>query len=86
MVSKGRRSVFVVCRRGNDSQIAVDILKSLLASTSTAFDVGGSDEEGSASDGKKLERDPIESNCGIRDITGGLHAWTKRIDPNFPVY
>ena len=85
MVSKGQRSVFVVCRRGNDSQIAVDILKSLLASMKTDFD-GRRDEGASGGDGMTLEADTIESISGIRDITGGLHAWTRRIDPNFPVY
>jgi adenylyltransferase and sulfurtransferase len=47
--------VYVVCRRGNDSQIAVRYLQ------------------------EKLD---IKS----KDIIGGLHAWTKEIDENFPIY
>lgn len=48
--------IFVVCRRGNDSQKAVIQLKERLK---------GSD---------------------IRDVIGGLHAWTKEIDSDFPIY
>jgi adenylyltransferase/sulfurtransferase len=48
--------VFVVCRRGNDSQIAAQHLQKLVP-------------------GKT-----------IKDIIGGLHAYTKQIDPNFPIY
>lgn len=48
--------IFVVCRRGNDSQKAVRHLKGLL---------------------KGIE---------IKDVIGGLHAWTKEIDSEFPIY
>uniref|UniRef100_A0A336M9W7 Adenylyltransferase and sulfurtransferase MOCS3 homolog n=1 Tax=Culicoides sonorensis TaxID=179676 RepID=A0A336M9W7_CULSO len=48
--------IFVVCRRGNDSQLAVQRLK-------TIFD-----------------------KMSFKDIVGGLHAWTKNIDSNFPMY
>ena len=47
--------VFVVCRRGNDSQLAVRHLQS------------------------RLTTHP-------KDLIGGLHAWTKQVDPNFPKY
>ncbi|XP_022333383.2 adenylyltransferase and sulfurtransferase MOCS3-like [Crassostrea virginica] len=50
--------VYVVCRRGNDSQIAVQKLKNHFKSDSIQF----------------------------KDITGGLHAWAKHVDTNFPVY
>ena len=50
--------VYVVCRRGNDSQVAVQKLKNHFKSDSIQF----------------------------KDITGGLHAWAKHIDTNFPVY
>ncbi|XP_062584321.1 adenylyltransferase and sulfurtransferase MOCS3-like isoform X2 [Saccostrea cucullata] len=50
--------VYVVCRRGNDSQIAVQKLKNHFKSDSIHF----------------------------KDITGGLYAWAKHIDTNFPVY
>lgn len=48
--------VYVVCRRGNDSQRVVRYLK-------TNFDI--------------LE---------CQDLVGGLHAWAKYVDQNFPVY
>jgi len=50
----------VVCRRGNDSQLAVDILNKHI---------------GNESDVK----------C-IKDVIGGLQAWTNTIDSSFPSY
>lgn len=47
--------VFVVCRRGNDSQLAVRHLAEKL-------------------------------NLKSRDLIGGLHAWARLVDNNFPVY
>lgn len=48
--------VFVVCRRGNDSQKAV------------------------------IEIEKQLKGVIIKDIVGGLHAWAREIDPDFPVY
>jgi adenylyltransferase/sulfurtransferase len=54
--------VFVVCRRGNDSQLAVKLLC----------------EHGKAKGrGEKVV---------IRDIIGGLVAWSETVDPLFPKY
>lgn len=50
--------VYVVCRRGNDSQIAVQKLKNHIKSDTIKF----------------------------KDISGGLYAWAKHIDTEFPVY
>ncbi|XP_033646531.1 adenylyltransferase and sulfurtransferase MOCS3-like isoform X1 [Asterias rubens] len=50
--------VFVVCKQGNDSQIAVKTLREKLASIPAV----------------------------IKDIRGGLSAWTTHIDPDFPKY
>lgn len=49
-------SVVVVCRRGNDSQLAVQLLQE------------------------------VDPSLNVRDIRGGLHAWARDIDPDFPVY
>lgn len=49
-------SVIIVCRRGNDSQLAVNLL---------------------------LEVDP---DLNVKDIRGGLHAWARDVDLDFPVY
>ena len=65
--------IFVVCRRGNDSQIAVSMLKSLVQNRHT--DSGG---EGDSSSPFRVSE--------LRDIAGGLHAWARRIDSTFPVY
>ena len=50
------QDIYVICRRGNDSQIATKLLRTLLP------------------------------GINIRDVIGGLHAWTKYIDSNFPRY
>ncbi|KAJ8754892.1 hypothetical protein K2173_015404 [Erythroxylum novogranatense] len=48
-------NLYVVCRRGNDSQRAVQILHS-------------------------------KGFTSARDITGGLEAWARDVDPKFPTY
>jgi adenylyltransferase/sulfurtransferase len=48
--------IMVLCRLGNDSQIAAEALREL----NPLFDV--------------------------RDVVGGLRAWAKHVDPQFPVY
>lgn len=54
-------SVYVVCRRGNDSQLAVQLLR----------------EHGKVKGHREV---------AIRDIAGGLVAWTDSVDPLFPKY
>lgn len=49
--------VYVVCRLGNDSQIAVDALRGVAGKATV-----------------------------VKDVIGGLRAWSKHVDPNFPVY
>jgi adenylyltransferase/sulfurtransferase len=49
---------YVVCRLGNDSQIAADALRG--ARPDPAF--------------------------VIKDLVGGLTAWSRDVDPGFPVY
>lgn len=48
--------VFVVCRLGNDSQIAAQALREVVPT------------------------------LDIRDIIGGLQAWSRDVDPEFPIY
>ena len=48
--------IYVVCRLGNDSQIAAASL-----------------------------RDITESMV-IKDLTGGIRAWSEQVDPTFPIY
>jgi rhodanese-related sulfurtransferase len=49
---------YVVCRLGNDSQIAADALRS-------------------------ARPDP---GFVVKDLVGGLRAWSREVDPEFPVY
>ncbi|XP_025152981.1 adenylyltransferase and sulfurtransferase MOCS3 isoform X1 [Harpegnathos saltator] len=51
-------NLYLLCRRGNDSQKAVQCLKKTFT----------------------------ENTLNIRDIIGGIHAWSNEIDPNFPKY
>ncbi|OSC98554.1 hypothetical protein PYCCODRAFT_1439250 [Trametes coccinea BRFM310] len=53
---KGEADIYVVCRLGNDSQLAVDALRE-------AGRVGV-----------------------VKDLVGGLRAWAKEVDSNFPIY
>ena len=54
---KETSEIVIICRRGNDSQKAVNSLKS-----------------------------KISANLVIKDIIGGLYAWSDQIDSNFPKY
>lgn len=50
--------VYLMCRRGNDSQRAAKLLQVSLKSEAKR----------------------------IKDIVGGIHAWSRTIDPSFPIY
>jgi len=58
--------VICVCRRGNDSQIAVNKMKVILDQLQ--------------GQGK------IEGQLEVKDILGGLTAWSKNVDAEFPTY
>ncbi|KAH9972728.1 hypothetical protein BGW80DRAFT_1474576 [Lactifluus volemus] len=49
---------YVVCRLGNDSQIAAEALRDAQPNTA----------------------------CVIKDLVGGLRAWSRDVDPEFPLY
>jgi len=74
--------VYVLCKQGNDSQKAVQLLreqfctKGLLSCENTA----------PQTDSKQVI--PAKRTCDIvfKDIVGGLYAWAKHIDKDFPVY
>ena len=54
-----KKPVYLLCRRGNDSQLAVAYLRKIFK----------------------------ENNLPEpKDVVGGLHAWTKNVDPEFPIY
>jgi adenylyltransferase/sulfurtransferase len=53
-----KREIYVVCRLGNDSQIAASSLREARKGEETV----------------------------VKDVIGGLRAWTRHVDPTFPVY
>uniref|UniRef100_A0A3Q1C4H9 Adenylyltransferase and sulfurtransferase MOCS3 n=1 Tax=Amphiprion ocellaris TaxID=80972 RepID=A0A3Q1C4H9_AMPOC len=57
---KQQMAVYVICKQGNDSQKAVQVLE-------------------------KMSGSEVDS-IAVKDISGGLMAWVKRIDPTFPQY
>jgi len=48
--------LYIVCRLGNDSQIAAESLRR------------------------------SSDNLIVKDVIGGLRAWSSQVDPEFPVY
>uniref|UniRef100_A0AAQ5ZZT8 Adenylyltransferase and sulfurtransferase MOCS3 n=1 Tax=Amphiprion ocellaris TaxID=80972 RepID=A0AAQ5ZZT8_AMPOC len=60
MAGDCRPPVYVICKQGNDSQKAVQVLE-------------------------KMSGSEVDS-IAVKDISGGLMAWVKRIDPTFPQY
>lgn len=67
----GPLDVPVLCKRGNDSKMAVAALEQLVA-------VADRDEQERATSSRRQLR--------FVDITGGLTAWSKHVDPGFPMY
>jgi len=49
-------NTYIVCRLGNDSQIAADALRSL------------------------------DRRSVVKDLIGGLGAWARDVDNDFPIY
>ncbi len=56
-LAEGKEEVVFLCRRGNDSQRAVNKAKKIL-----------------------------DRRVKLADVAGGLHAWARDIDNDFPVY
>merc|ERR1719436_1827371 len=65
-----KKHIVLVCRRGNDSQVARELLKEHLWKTSQSSGITSI---------QKQDKDFL-----VCDIIGGLSAWSKRIDINFP--
>lgn len=59
--------IHVICRQGNDSQLAVQKMKEL--------GLAGNDND---NDGRRCRT--------IKDIKGGLMAWKRDVDPEWPEY
>jgi rhodanese-related sulfurtransferase len=70
---------FVVCRLGNDSQIAARALRNALKAKEDLV-VSNADED------KVLRGTALEDSHQIVDVIGGLRAWAQEVDPLFPIY
>ncbi|SJX62957.1 related to molybdenum cofactor biosynthetic protein [Sporisorium reilianum f. sp. reilianum] len=83
--------VLVVCKRGNDSQLAVSALlehqkllrDSVAQRAEASHPLQMADAEGGAKD---KERAKAISAVQVSDLIGGLRAFSRDKDPSFPVY
>lgn len=73
-------AVFVVCRRGNDSQRAVQKLMEMEAALQLREEAETTVEVGVPLT-KQLRRKKL-----FRDLTGGLTEWHRVVDEKFPIY
>ena len=62
--------VVLVCRRGNDSQIASRLLREKILDDSVKI-------SGICKSNRRFI---------IQDIIGGLYSWSRKIDSDFPIY
>ena len=70
--------IYIICKQGNDSQVAVRRLKTYLASRQSGEgEVGGPSGE---------VKEGVSWEDGIWDIKGGLVKWAWDVDPSFPEY
>lgn len=68
--------VFFVCRRGNDSQLAVSLLNKRMMTTMTTTTMGKTTTTGGGGGEERI----------LRDLIGGLMHWSRDVDKDFPVY
>ncbi|CUA76012.1 Adenylyltransferase and sulfurtransferase uba4 [Rhizoctonia solani] len=68
---------FVVCRLGNDSQVAARALRSIIQAKEGDSQAYLDEEPGSI-----LPVNPRQ----VVDIIGGLRAWAQEVDQSFPIY
>lgn len=72
----------VVCRRGNDSQLAVRRLQQIFESQWQNTD----SETEAAGGGHENGPSPYPGAVVVRDIIGGLDRWSQDVDSTFPQY
>lgn len=70
--------IYIVCKQGNDSQVAVRRLKTYLALRQS-----GGGEMGDPNGEVKVD---VPWEGGIWDIKGGLVKWARDVDTSFPEY
>lgn len=62
LVTNENTEIYLICRLGNDSQIAANSLR------------------------EYVQKNTAEKKFIIKDVIGGLRAWSRDVDPLFPVY
>lgn len=77
----------MVCRRGNDSQLAVRLLQQILEGQrkNAGNETKGGDRGGAGSGTAHSHAEDAVAN-NVRDIAGGLDRWSQEIDSTFPQY
>ncbi|XP_031564174.1 adenylyltransferase and sulfurtransferase MOCS3-like isoform X2 [Actinia tenebrosa] len=79
--------VFVVCKQGNDSQKAVKVLqKSIETQTPEETSPSTSITKDSNTQHTGHKKVDLNQKIKVKDIKGGLLAWAKQVDNDFPVY
>ena len=78
-------AVYVLCKQGNDSQKAVQLLidKGFCKNLNNLL---FNDDSSSVRDSTLDTSTGGKLNVTFKDIAGGLRAWAKHIDLDFPVY
>ena len=80
-------TVYVVCKQGNDSQKAVKWLRQYTHRQCASKEDGIAGSKSHKHDNRQDSIDPATNRAVVfRDIKGGLAAWSKQIDNNFPIY
>lgn len=69
----------MLCKQGNDSQKAVQVLDNVFLSRKVV-------EKDNVDPEKQAENDLSKYDVIFKDIKGGLIAWAKQIDSTLPQY
>lgn len=70
-----RVDTIFICRLGNDSRVAAHAVRAALNSRSPT-------------ESDSTRQESVESAAAMRvmDVRGGLRAWGREVDPDFPLY
>nr|VZI43684.1 unnamed protein product [Spirometra erinaceieuropaei] len=74
--------VILICRRGNKSHSTANLLASALEDMLSRANLQSNPDLFALDNGSVDSSVPIV----VRDVAGGLQAWSEKIDPNFPQY
>ncbi|KAJ7323461.1 Molybdenum cofactor synthesis protein 3 [Desmophyllum pertusum] len=78
-------NVYILCKQGNDSQKAVKLLRETMCGNTAQLSHNG-DTSHQIENKQEIQDESKPCNVVFKDIAGGLHAWSKHIDKDFPVY